>query len=671
VVNLVQFGKYRIIRKLSRSLTDVYLAHDPDANREVVLKLVEYARDDFTPVVIAAERRGASIQKELHAQDQRILEIFESGDLEDCFFVAMEYFPGKTLAEILHDEQRIEPKRAARYIAEACSQLRTLHSFVSDANGRKTAVIHGDIKPSNVQIGMADDPRLLDFGIAKVITTTHNLTHHNLGSPSYCSPERLSKSQVDPSSDLWAVGVTLYELVAGTPPYQAQSTRKLENLIQECRPLRALPDDCPDALKAVIAKSLAPARQRRYGSAQEFEDDLRAFLADRPVAASVEKQDFWNANATIRKSRTDAVAARSWLTKPTAATRAVLKLLPKPKREFRIVLQSFRKPRWPGLPSFLARYRRHFPSLALLLASLSGLAVGLIAFMPFAYSYDFQQQSDPLRRPKDYAHGPVENLVSDWNLYRQLEEPHGFISRLPRRVAAELALDATFYKNLLWSADQILAEFRNSPERDLSAVDWSRATLCLRYASAINPSGAEARGKLALCDGYAALAANPTPPGAERSIRSFRLAAALLPHSPYPHLALARVYIYSYRNLGPALAELHQAEQLGYRFGPQETKQEADGYLIRARWELFRANHTLPWNARQWWLERASSDIQRAGELYQPISDFPNVSASLERLNRYREEQLRLQSQPPPEVPRHPRHRQPLTSSRHLSSPWQ
>ena len=236
MVNLARFGKYDIVRKLSRSLTDVYLAFDTEANREVVLKLVEYSRDDFTPVVIAAERRGAIIQKQLHDHDPRILAIFDSGDLEDCFFVAMEYFPGKTLAEILREEQRIDPKRAARYIAEVCSQLRTLHSFVSDADGRKIAVIHGDIKPSNIQIGFADDPRLLDFGIAKIITATHNLTHHNLGSPSYCSPERLSKSQVDATSDLWAVGVTLYELVAGTPPYQAQSTRKLENLIQECRP---------------------------------------------------------------------------------------------------------------------------------------------------------------------------------------------------------------------------------------------------------------------------------------------------------------------------------------------------------------------------------------------------------------------------------------------------
>lgn len=675
MVNLAQFGKYQIVRKLSRSLTDVYLAYDPEADREIVLKLVEYSRDDFTPVIIEAERRGAAIQKQLHAQDPRILEIFESGDLEDCFFVAMEYCPGKTLAEILHEEQRIEPMRAARYIAEVCSQLCTLHSFVSDSDRRRTAVVHGDIKPSNIQIGMADDPRLLDFGIAKVITSTHNLTHHNLGSPSYCSPERLSRSQVDATSDLWAVGVTLYELVGGTPPYQAQDTRKLENLIQECRPLRALPDDCPEPLKAVIVKSLAPDRERRYVSAQEFEADLRAFLAGQPVAASTEKQDFWNANATIRKSRTQAIAARIGLagvglSKPTVLSGAVQKVLPE-RKQFRKFLLKFRKtgPLWA--PEFWARYRWRASSWTLFAAGLCGLAVGLLAFMPFAYSYDFEQQSGPLRRHKDYAYGPVENVISDWNLYSQLAGRHGFISRLPGPLAIESALDASFYTNLLASADRILNEFRNSLDRDLSAVDWTRAKLCLRYAVAVNPNAAEAKGKLALCNGYQALAADPRPPAAARSIRDFRLAASLLPRSPDPHLALARVYIYSYRNLAPALAELHQAEQLGYRFGPQETKQEADGYLIRARWELFRASHTIPWSARQWWLARANSDIQRASELYRPISQYPNVNASLERLNQYREEQLRLEVQPPPEALQHPRHRQHLAASKRLSSPWQ
>ena len=136
------------------------------------------------------------------------------------------------------------------------SQLERMHAFKSDFDGKMRAVVHGDIKPSNIQIGANDQARLVDFGIAKVITSTHHLTHHNLGSPIYCSPERLEKSQVDRHADLWGVGVSLYEMVSGTLPYHALSTRKLENLIQSRRPPRDLPSGCPAGLRAIILKAL-------------------------------------------------------------------------------------------------------------------------------------------------------------------------------------------------------------------------------------------------------------------------------------------------------------------------------------------------------------------------------------------------------------------------------
>src|SRR5437763_7064984 len=193
-----QFGRYKILRKLGRSMTDVYLALDPETNRNVVLKIIEQLRDEFTQLVIEAERRGAQIQKQLHEIDPRILEVYDFGEQQGCFFVSMEYFEGKSIAELLQAEGRLDPKRAARYATEVCSQLGTLHSFLSDVNGRKTAVVHGDIKPTNIQIGPGGGLRLLDFGIAKVITSTHNLTHHNLGSPTYCWPQRISRAQVGP-----------------------------------------------------------------------------------------------------------------------------------------------------------------------------------------------------------------------------------------------------------------------------------------------------------------------------------------------------------------------------------------------------------------------------------------------------------------------------------------
>jgi len=235
-LHFTRFGKYEIIRKLGRSMTDVYLALDPEPNRRVVLKIVEQCRDALTELVVDAERRGAMIQQQLHARDPRILEVYEYGDQNGCFFLAMQYAEGHSLAEVVRKAGRLDAARTARYGAEICSQLQTLHSFQAEIDGQQRAVVHGDIKPHNIQIGPRDEVWLLDFGIAKVITATRNLTQHNLGSPAYCSPERIRNGNVDPFADLWAAGVCLYEMVSGIPPYQAQTTRKLENLIQSRRP---------------------------------------------------------------------------------------------------------------------------------------------------------------------------------------------------------------------------------------------------------------------------------------------------------------------------------------------------------------------------------------------------------------------------------------------------
>ena len=187
-LHFTQFGRYEIIRKLGRSISDVYLALDPENNRRVVLKILEQCRDAYTQLIEDAERRGASIQQQLHALDPRILEIYEMGEQNGCFYVTMQHADGHSLAEVLRRDTRLEPLQAARYAAEICSQLSSLHSFQADIDGQKRAVVHGDIKPSNVQIGPRGEVWLLDFGIAKSISATRSLTQHNLGSPAYCSP---------------------------------------------------------------------------------------------------------------------------------------------------------------------------------------------------------------------------------------------------------------------------------------------------------------------------------------------------------------------------------------------------------------------------------------------------------------------------------------------------
>ncbi len=227
--------------------------------------------------------------------DPRVVEIYDVGDEDGYFFVAMQYVEGRNVAEILRQDHVIEPMRAAVIALEICEQLAKFHTWQS-------TVVHGDIKPSNIQLGANDTVRLLDFGIAKTLRADGSATAHNFGSPSYCSPERLTHSEVDRQTDLWAVGATLYEMLSGMPPYQAGDTRRLESLIRSKRPPRALPPSCPRALQLIAMKALAPEAGKRYLTAAEFQGDLQAFLEGRPTAAERERQG-WNPNATLEAAR--------------------------------------------------------------------------------------------------------------------------------------------------------------------------------------------------------------------------------------------------------------------------------------------------------------------------------------------------------------------------------
>ena len=597
MLHFKQFGQYEILRKLGRSMTDVYLAIDTQTNRKVALKIIEHSRDPNTQLALEAERRGVQIQKQLHEVDPRTLEVYDYGESNGCFFVAMEYVEGRSIAQILEAEKRLDPPRAARYAREVCNQLDRLHSFSTDIEGRKRAVVHGDIKPSNIQIGPNDQVRLLDFGIAKAITVTHSLTNHNLGSPSYCSPERLTKGQVDPHADLWALGATLYEMVAGSPPYQAQTTRKLESLIQSRRPPRALPASCPVPLRAIICKALAANIDRRYLAAAQFEADLKAFSEGARTLAEMEKDPPWNVNETIERS-------------PEPPVRRTTNL---------------------RIRSFLREFNFAISALA------AGFLIGLFLLVPALHAARFWSENGPLRRAKDYSHRSLAEIASDWNLYKRLERESSYFSPIS-------AIREPFHASLVAAADDVLERYINSANPSLADFDWKKAQLCLKHALEIEKYDNNAKGKLALCDGYVSLSADPPAPAAAKA--SFEEAMSYIPRSPTPHLGLARIYIYSVRNMGSAVAEFHQAERLGFKLGPRELEQQADGYLARAQFELRQAERVSKTSAVQeaHYLTLARRDFERARNLYEPIEGYSNVGLNLQSLYKDRSRQEKLQA---------------------------
>jgi len=609
------FGRYKIIRKLGRGMADVYLARDSAIDNQVILKTIEISEDESARLAVEAERRGAHIQRQLSSEHENILDIYESGEQDGRFFVAMEYFPGRTMAEILQAEGPLAPKRAARYAAEICQQLTILHEFVPRGKSQKSAVVHGDIKPSNIQIGADGELRILDFGIAKFISSGHDLTRHQLGSPSYCSPERLRDSQVNVHADLWALGISLYEMLAGSPPFQAQNTRRLEALIQSGKPPVPLPDEVPADLKAIVARALATNIDCRYPSAEAMGKDLLAFIEDRPIERPQENSQPADAKATVLRQPKPPVA--SGVHQIDALKDAVHGKRP----------QILVKPAVRDLPNVA-------------IALLSGILAGLILFIPATQYFQFREISRSLNQRKDYVLLPASVLAGDWQRYQTSKRRGSWWNQL----FPSDEMEESFRANLIDSANNLVGRFRRSPSYQMAASKWSRARLCLLYALEIDPRSERARGQLHLCDGYLSL--DSGAPGVYGGLRAFHQAEALLPRSPDPHLGLARGYITGVHNIGAGLAELHQAEQLGYKLGPREMELEGDGYLFRAEAELSRAQHagSDDQETATKWLHLSSRDFERAQNLYEPIAGFDRVDGDLEQLYGDQSEQAKLET---------------------------
>ena len=161
--------------------------------------------------------------------------------------------------------------KTAKIAAELCNILGKAHSCSLAVDGKELrAIIHGDIKPRNIRLDAKGQVRVLDFGIAKGLSLTRKLTSNYYGSVLYSSPERLETDRIDESSDLWSVGVVLYEMIDGRPPFEAETTERLERLIREHTPPRPLSQRCSRELQAVVHKALASSAERRYRSAEKL-----------------------------------------------------------------------------------------------------------------------------------------------------------------------------------------------------------------------------------------------------------------------------------------------------------------------------------------------------------------------------------------------------------------
>ncbi|HEY3019953.1 MAG TPA: Stk1 family PASTA domain-containing Ser/Thr kinase [Solirubrobacteraceae bacterium] len=266
-------GRYTIKHRIgSGGMADVYCALDEQLGREVALKLLHrrFAEDhEF----VERFRREASSAAGL--QHPNVVGVFDRGEWDGTSYIAMEHLEGRTLKQLIVEEAPLEPIRAIDLAVQVLRAARFAH---------KRGVIHRDLKPHNVIVDPEGRAKVTDFGIARAGASDMTQTGSIMGTAQYLSPEQAQGLPVDERSDLYSVGVVLYEMLTGRVPFTGDSAVSiaLKQVAEAPAPPRTLNPDVPPELEAVVLRALEKQAERRFQDADEFItalDRVRGHLA--------------------------------------------------------------------------------------------------------------------------------------------------------------------------------------------------------------------------------------------------------------------------------------------------------------------------------------------------------------------------------------------------------
>ncbi len=268
-----KLGKYTLEASLGEGgMAAVYRSHHPQFNHPVAIKILPPTIGQDPSFRARFEREGRTIAGMNHPSIVRVYDIDETDGL---FYMVMDLLPGGTLESRLR-EGGLDRKWSTDVIMRMAEALEYAHS---------RGVIHRDIKPSNILLDAEGQPVLADFGIARLVQGEGdaNLTAAGMvmGTPAYMAPEQLSGDQPDARSDIYALGVVLYQLLSGRAPFTGDTMAIVTaHLTKQPQALRELVHDLPPALDAVVLQALAKQPEHRFKSARVFAQALRSAAAD-------------------------------------------------------------------------------------------------------------------------------------------------------------------------------------------------------------------------------------------------------------------------------------------------------------------------------------------------------------------------------------------------------
>jgi predicted Ser/Thr protein kinase len=275
------YGRYELRSELGRGTSGVvYKAHDPKLDRLVALKILR-------PELVSLEEAGVGFKQRFHQEavaagrltHPAIVAVHDVGEAENRPFMVMEYIEGGTLADLLLGGQPLPLADAVEIVLQVSAALDYAH---------RHGVVHRDIKPRNILVGPGVT-KVTDFGTARILGTSHTMTGTMLGTPAYMSPEMVRGQAADPRSDLFSLGVVLYETITGVNPFNAADLAAvLYRIVNIDAPsVRHHSAELPPSLDRVLRRALAKEPESRFATATDLASALRSAATGQQRAWSV------------------------------------------------------------------------------------------------------------------------------------------------------------------------------------------------------------------------------------------------------------------------------------------------------------------------------------------------------------------------------------------------
>ncbi|WP_203332592.1 Stk1 family PASTA domain-containing Ser/Thr kinase [Planococcus beigongshangi] len=263
-------GRYKVLELIGGGgMSNVYLAHDMILDRDVAIKILRYDFSNEEELRRRFQREALSTTSLAHPNIVNIFDVGEDGAMP---YLVMEYVPGRTLKEYIIEHSPVAPERAVKIMKQLASAL---------AHAHHNQIVHRDIKPQNILMDEEGNVKISDFGIAMALSaTSYTQTNSVLGTVHYLSPEQARGGNATKKSDIYSLGIVMYELLTGRLPFSGESAVSiaLKHLQTETPSLRDIVPSIPQSLENVVLKATAKNPQHRYQSADEMDEDLSTVL---------------------------------------------------------------------------------------------------------------------------------------------------------------------------------------------------------------------------------------------------------------------------------------------------------------------------------------------------------------------------------------------------------